>query len=186
MLPSGLPIFEGDRDKLEDALTNLLSNAIRFSPDGGTIRLSAHEIIGDMIEILVEDSGPGIPAAELAGLFEPFSAGGDIMHHHTGEFEHGSKGLGLGLAIVRRFIELHGGIVKAHTIMKNGKPAGAQFQILLQVKKTETPPAAKPPAYNPAAIPQASLTSKRLLPQSHRDTEDDGWRNPNDNDESRL
>ncbi|HVX85661.1 MAG TPA: ATP-binding protein [Phycisphaerae bacterium] len=142
-----LPSIEADRDKLEDALTNLISNAIRFSPDGGTVRVAAHEVApapetgggaagaGPMIEILVEDSGPGIPAADLANLFEPFYTGSDILHHHSGTFEFGSKGIGLGLAIVRRFVELHGGIVRAHPILRNGQTAGTQFQILLPVGK---------------------------------------------------
>ncbi len=58
-----LPPIEADRDKLEDALSNLISNAIRFSPDGGAVRIASHEVVGDMLEILVEDSGPGIPPA---------------------------------------------------------------------------------------------------------------------------
>jgi signal transduction histidine kinase len=135
-----LPSLDADRDKLEDALTNLISNAIRFSPDGGTVRVAAHEVKpgpeqGHMLEILVEDSGPGIPAADVANLFEPFYTGSDILHHHSGTFEYGSKGIGLGLAIVRRFIELHGGIVRAHAIVRDGKTEGTQFQILLPVGK---------------------------------------------------
>ncbi|MGN6367358.1 MAG: ATP-binding protein [Phycisphaerae bacterium] len=132
-----LPSIEADRDKLEDALSNLVSNAIRFSPDGGTVRVAAHEVVGDMLEILVEDSGPGIPAADLANLFEPFYTGSDILHHHSGTFEYGSKGIGLGLAIVRRFIELHGGIVRAHAIVREGRTSGTQFQILLPLTKED-------------------------------------------------
>ena len=134
-LAENLPSIEADRDKLEDALSNLVSNAIRFSPDGGTVRIAAHEVVGDMLEILVEDSGPGIPQADLANLFEPFYTGSDILHHHSGTFEYGSKGIGLGLAIVRRFIELHGGIVRAHTIVREGKTMGTQFQILLPLDR---------------------------------------------------
>jgi signal transduction histidine kinase len=133
-----LPSIEADRDKLEDALSNLVSNAIRFSPDGGTVRIAAHEVTGgDMLEILVEDSGPGIPAQDLANLFEPFYTGSDILQHHSGTFEFGSKGIGLGLAIVRRFIELHGGIVRAHAIVREGKATGTQFQILLPLAKED-------------------------------------------------
>jgi signal transduction histidine kinase len=148
-----LPSIDADRDKLEDALTNLISNAIRFSPDGGTVRVAAHEVVSGgaqggvpdgaggaatvaperMLEILVEDSGPGIPPADVANLFEPFYTGSDILHHHSGTFEFGSKGIGLGLAIVRRFVELHGGIVRAQTIVRDGQTAGTQFQILLPV-----------------------------------------------------
>lgn len=141
--------LEADRDKLEDALTNLLSNAIRFSPDASAVRLAAHEVVGDMLEILVEDSGPGIPDVDLQHLFEPFYTGEDILHHHSGTFEFGSRGIGLGLAIVRRFIELHGGIVRAHTIIRENKPAGTQFQILLPFTK----PADVPEA--PVAVPSS-------------------------------
>jgi signal transduction histidine kinase len=140
-----LPTIYGDQDKLEDALTNLVSNAIRFSPDGGNVRISAHPVIGDMLEILIEDSGPGIKSEDLAQLFQPFYTGSDILHHHSGTFEFGSKGIGLGLAIVHRFIDLHGGSVKAHPILRppsaaNQTPAtGTQFQILLPVNKESEP-----------------------------------------------
>jgi signal transduction histidine kinase len=150
-----LPPIDADKDKLEDALTNLLSNAIRFSPDGTTIRVAAHEVVGDMLEILVEDSGPGIPAQDLANLFEPFYTGSDILHHHSGTFEFGSKGIGLGLAIVRRFIELHGGIVRAHALNKasapGGAPTGTQFQILLPLNKDTDMPDVPPAPQGQAA-----------------------------------
>jgi signal transduction histidine kinase len=145
-VPPNLPALEADRDKLEDALSNLLSNAIRFSPDGSTIKLAAHEVIGDMLEILVEDSGPGIPQEDLNNLFEPFYTGPDILQHHSGEFEYGSRGLGLGLAIVRRFIELHGGIVRAHAVTKDGKTVGTQFQILLPLMKADNESSPPSPA----------------------------------------
>ena len=146
-----LPSLEADRDKLEDALSNLLSNAIRFSPDGSVVRIAAHEVVGDMIEILVEDSGPGIPAVDLANLFEPFYTGDDILHHHSGTFEYGSKGLGLGLAIVRRFIELHRGVVRAQALVKDGKTVGTQFQILLPLINED---GTDPRAGSGAPVPQ--------------------------------
>lgn len=138
-----LPSIEADRDKLEDVLNNLISNAVRFSPDGGRIAVGARMIVGDMLEILIHDSGPGIKQEDLTNLFEPFYTGSDILHHHSGEMEFGSKGIGLGLAIVRRFVELHGGVVRAQS-----SPQGTQFQILLPLLKEETAPAAlsEPPA----------------------------------------
>src|SRR6185503_2904501 len=72
-----LPSIEADRDKLEDSLTKLISNAIRFSPDRSIIHVAAHEVVGDMLEILVEDAGPGIPKEDLNNLFEPFYTGQD-------------------------------------------------------------------------------------------------------------
>lgn len=135
-----LPTLDGDRDKLEDVLTNLISNAIRFSPDGGTITVAAHPVMGDMLEIIVTDSGTGIPEKDLAELFEPFYTGSDVLHHTSGTFEYGSKGIGLGLAIVRRFVEIHGGAVKAYP----GNP-GTRFQILLPLPSRDDPlPAALP------------------------------------------
>ena len=138
-LAGNLASIEGDRDKLEDVFTNLLSNAIRFSPDGGVVKVTAHEVVGDMLEVLIEDSGPGISKEDLTNLFEPFYVGSDIMHHHSGEYEFGSKGIGLGLAIVRRFVELHGGVVRAQTTGH-----GTQFHILLPLNKEpmELPPPA--------------------------------------------
>jgi two-component system, OmpR family, sensor histidine kinase BaeS len=132
-----LPPLEADRDKLEDVLSNLLTNAIRFSPDGATVRIAAHQVIGSLLEILVEDAGPGIPPEDLANLFEPFYTGLDIARHTSGTTEFGTRGIGLGLAIVRRFIELHGGIVRAKTMTLNGKTTGTQFQILLPLTKLE-------------------------------------------------
>jgi two-component system sensor histidine kinase BaeS len=137
-----LPSIEADRDKLEDTLTNLLSNAIRFSPDGSKVRIAAHQVVGDMLEILVEDSGPGIPAEDLANLFEPFYTGTDVLHHTSGTTEYGTRGIGLGLAIVRRFVELHGGIVRAKALLQGGQTVGTQFQILLPLMKMELPGAA--------------------------------------------
>jgi signal transduction histidine kinase len=137
-----LPPIEADRDKLEDALTNLLSNAIRFSPDGSTVRLAAHQVVGALLEILVEDSGPGIPPEDLANLFEPFYTGLDVLRHTSGTTEFGTRGIGLGLAIVRRFTELHGGIVRAKTLTHEGKVTGTQFQILLPLTRSDD---AQPP-----------------------------------------
>jgi signal transduction histidine kinase len=133
-IPENLLPFEGDRDKLEDVLTNLISNAIRFSPDHSTIKVGARKVVGDMLEIIIEDAGPGIPQADLTNLFEPFYTGTDIMHHHSGTFEFGSKGIGLGLAIVRRFVEIHGGIVQAHATGH-----GTQFKILLPLMQGTAP-----------------------------------------------
>lgn len=166
-IPDSLPILEGDPDKLEDAFTNLLSNAIRFSPDSSTIKVAARAVVGDMLEILVEDAGPGISSAEATNLFEPFYTGTDIMHHHSGTIEYGSKGIGLGLAIVRRFVEIHGGVVRAHTLTNSltGKISGTQFQILLplppsantlrarKLEATGTIPAASFGAISTPALP---------------------------------
>jgi signal transduction histidine kinase len=105
------------------------------------VRIAAHPVVGSLLEILVEDSGPGIPADDLANLFEPFYTGLDVSRHTSGTTEFGTRGIGLGLAIVRRFTELHGGIVRAKTLTRDGKTVGTQFQILLPLTKPEDTPA---------------------------------------------
>ncbi len=144
-VPPTLPEFDGDPDKIADALTNVLSNASRFSPDGSTIRLTAHATFGDLLEILVEDSGPGLPAQVLEELFEPFRTGGDVLRHQSPTAEEKSSGLGLGLAIVRRFVELHGGTVRIQPL-----PRGTQVQMLLPFSQ-EQPVVSAPKPTEPAA-----------------------------------
>jgi len=165
-----LPRIEADQDKLEDALTNLVSNAIKFSPDGGTIRVAAQlGVSGDTLEILVEDSGAGIPQHDISNVFEPFFTGKDMMHHHSGTFEFGAKGIGLGLAIVRRFVELHGGMVRVRSLAREpgvggvagggGGLSGTQF--LIQLPLNRAPDVASP------SLPKAPTPQP---PPEHPDT----------------
>jgi len=87
----------------------LLSNAVRFTPDGGRIAVAA-ERAGDQIEARFEDSGIGMSPAEVAVAFEAFStAAGDLLLHASGRFEFGARGLGLGLSIARALVELQQG-----------------------------------------------------------------------------
>ena len=79
---------------------NLIGNAIKFTPDGGEIRLSAHKL-DEAIRVEVRDSGPGIPPEEQQRIFEAF--------YRMGETDKKTEGTGLGLAITRRLVELHGG-----------------------------------------------------------------------------
>lgn len=110
-----------DEDLLRDILSNLLSNAIRFSADGGSVgirtsRVATHR--GQAVEIAVWDSGPGIPADDVPHLFKPFFTGADVAHHSSGEYQFMSRGMGLGLSVVKRFVELQGGGVLVDTSSK--------------------------------------------------------------------
>jgi len=101
-----------DPSKISDVLTNLLINAIKFSPDAGTVRVSAGPAGPDRVRIEVADQGVGIAADARPHVFEPFFTGFDTMHHSSGEFEFCKRGIGLGLCLVKRFVELHGGSVE--------------------------------------------------------------------------
>ena len=95
-------------------MINLLGNAIKFTPDGGTVRVGLQEAPGnpEWIHVLVQDEGSGIHPAEQQYLFEPFFTGFDTLHHSSGEYQFGKRGIGLGLCLVKTFVELHGGRVE--------------------------------------------------------------------------
>jgi signal transduction histidine kinase len=96
--PDGLPAVRADRARLLQALSNLLDNAFRVTPAGGTVAISA-AAMHDLVEFSVRDTGPGIPAEQLPHLFDRFWQG-------TRE-RRGSSGLGL--TIVKGIVDAHGG-----------------------------------------------------------------------------
>jgi signal transduction histidine kinase len=91
----------GDSGRLDQVLMNLLGNALKFTPDGGTVTASIRSL-DDEIEVSVTDSGPGIPAAEIPILFERFAQAGEGRRSRM-------TVTGLGLLICRRVLEAHGG-----------------------------------------------------------------------------
>jgi len=102
---AGLPPVRADEDKITQVLINLLDNAIKFSPEGGIVRLEARRSPKkELLEVLVIDRGKGISARDQEKLFEKF---------WQGEAAEGEprKGLGLGLALVKKIIEEHGGTI---------------------------------------------------------------------------
>jgi PAS domain S-box-containing protein len=117
--PDAGPI-SGDAERLQQVVWNLLSNAIKFTPKGGHVQVRL-EAVNSHVEIIVEDNGPGIPADFLPHVFERFrQADSSSTRSH--------KGLGLGLAIVRHLVELHGGSVRAQN--RSGQ-TGAVFTVAL-------------------------------------------------------
>jgi two-component system sensor histidine kinase BaeS len=112
----GAETVHGDPDRLEQALQNLAANALRHTPDGGEIALSADRV-GDTLRLRVRDSGPGIDASHLPLIFDRFYKA-DASRKAAG-------GSGLGLSIVKAIVERHGGSISAHN------DNGAVFEILL-------------------------------------------------------
>jgi signal transduction histidine kinase len=104
-----------DSAKLSDVLTNLIGNAIKFSPDEGLITLRAEAEGADRIRLEVCDRGIGIPPEDQPHVFEPFFTGFDTLHHSSGDVEYCKRGIGLGLPLVRRFVELHHGEVEVES-----------------------------------------------------------------------
>ena len=91
----------GDERRFKQILLNLLSNAVKFTPDGGRVDVSAARVQNDIV-IAVKDTGIGIAAADQEAVFEEFRQVG-------GDYTSKQEGTGLGLALTRRFVELHGG-----------------------------------------------------------------------------
>lgn len=110
-LPEQSIAVRGHPDQLRRAIGNLLDNAIKFTPEGGTIRLGLHSI-DRTVEITVEDTGIGIPAEDLSQLFGRF---------HRGRNAAAYPGHGLGLAIVKAIAEAHGGSVRAENTAQGAR-----------------------------------------------------------------
>ena len=115
--------ISGDSARLQQVLWNLLTNAIKFTPKGGKVRVFA-EVMQSHVEISVADTGEGISPDFLPHLFERFSqADGSAKRKH--------RGLGLGLSIVKNLVEMHGGTVRANS---RGEGQGATFIIHLPLQ----------------------------------------------------
>jgi PAS domain S-box-containing protein len=131
--PTAMPV-SADPDRLQQVVWNLLANAIKFTPRGGRVELRLRRA-DTHAEIVVEDTGPGIPRAFLAHVFERFrQADGSSTRAHGG--------LGLGLAIVRHLVEAHGGTVRAANAAEG---TGSVFTVRLPIMGHEPPMVATPP-----------------------------------------
>jgi signal transduction histidine kinase/ActR/RegA family two-component response regulator len=122
VLDTSLAPIPGDPNRLQQVLWNLLSNAVKFTPNGGRVHVVL-ERVNSHVEIAVSDTGLGIPPDQLPHLFERFWQG-DASTART------QKGLGLGLAIVRHLVELHGGTIVAES---PGAGQGSTFTVKLPV-----------------------------------------------------
>ena len=120
-LGNGPRVIEGDPQRLQQIVWNLLSNAVKFTDAGGTVEVELIDAGDGAVQIRVRDDGAGIEPEFLPHVFERFrQADGSASRHHGG--------LGLGLAIVRHLVELHGGSVRAESA---GRGMGALFTVEL-------------------------------------------------------
>jgi signal transduction histidine kinase len=103
--------FELDADKISAVLINLITNAIKFTPDGGTIELVARPAPDQNVEILIADRGVGLDPEALRHAFQPFFTELDPCRHSSGDFGFNKRGLGLGLSIAKSFVDMHGGTI---------------------------------------------------------------------------
>ncbi|MBA3231351.1 MAG: GAF domain-containing protein [Acidobacteria bacterium] len=147
----------GDPDRLQQVVWNLLSNSVKFTPPGGRIDVSVEEPAG-AVQITVTDSGQGITAELLPFVFERFRQGDSSTTRAQG-------GLGLGLAIVRHLVDLHGGSVEASS---GGTGAGARFIVTLPARSHGV---ATAPRRDDEAGREVPLAGMRILGlDGHEDT----------------
>jgi signal transduction histidine kinase len=132
----------GDPNRLQQVVWNLLSNAIKFTPAGGTVTLTLRRLDSGA-EIAVADAGRGISPEFLPRVFERFAQADSRGKRAEG-------GLGLGLAIVRRVVELHGGTVEAESA---GEDQGARFVVHLPSTPSPAPPAQQQREQTPVEAP---------------------------------
>jgi signal transduction histidine kinase len=134
-VPADLGTFAIDPDKVRDSVFQILVNAVKFTPDGGTVRLTVRRLPSGGVRVQVADTGVGIEPACLPRVFDPFFTRFDVSRHSSGVYEFERRGLGLGLSVAKAFIEMHGGQVTAQSEL--GK--GATFTIELPPQPRKNP-----------------------------------------------
>lgn len=136
-LPDEPVIVDGDRDRLLQVVDNLMSNAVKYTPEGGEIQvqlgkivgIDARDVAGEMAEILVTDNGVGLEIGQGKDIFELFAQRKNSVTDST-------DGLGVGLALVKGIVENHGGRIE---VTSDGLGRGAQFRVLLPIGKVSVP-----------------------------------------------
>ena len=149
-------VIDGDRTRVEQVAWNLLKNAVKFTPAGGAVRLACRAHGPGRVTFEVADTGVGIAPADLRRIFEPFAQadGNDETTTHGR-----AAGLGLGLAVARTIVRLHGGTLAAHSA---GVGRGSVFTVTLPAVEGEAAEAAR------ASTPVAG--ARVLLVDDHTDT----------------
>lgn len=125
----------GDSERIYQALRNLLTNAIKYTPDGGQVTVDGRKLPG-FIEIIIEDTGIGIDPDDHAVIFEKFGRLGNVSLHSSGKTKFKGGGPGLGLPITKGLIEAHGGTIWVESDgYDEVKCPGTTFHVLLPMRK---------------------------------------------------
>lgn len=136
-----LPPITADYRRLEQVFSHLIQNAIKFTPDGGQIRITGRMLEWTLpqdqfIEVVVADTGIGIDPEDLERIFEKFSRVGDVLLHSTGKTKFKGAGPGLGLTIARGIVEAHGGRIWAESPGYDEETyPGGEFHVTLPVHR---------------------------------------------------
>ena len=139
-LPKEEVYCDFDRDRMYKVYANLIGNAIKFTPDGGRITIGL-EVKGKEVITYVEDSGIGIDPAYKEWIWKPFKSTDNSLRHHTAQgYDFQGGGIGIGLALAKHIVELHGGRIEVES---EGVGQGSKFIVVLKQKidpPTETQP----------------------------------------------
>ncbi len=135
-----LPVIEADVTQLRTAFENVIGNAIKYTPDGGEVYVVGR-IVDDAVDIVIRDTGIGIPVDEQRRIFEQFYVLGAIEHHSTSKSAFQGGGLGLGLAIARGIVEAHNGRIWVESEKRDPESLpGSTFHILLPIHQSSQKP----------------------------------------------
>jgi len=155
-------VLDGDPARLTQVITNLLNNAAKYTREGGHIALAA-ELTGDQICLRVRDDGAGMSPELIERAFELFAQGDPTLARSA-------SGLGIGLTLVRRLVEMHGGSVAAHS---DGPNLGSEFVVRLPIAaagaEAVEPRAAAP---QPVPAPRATISLRVLVVDDNEDAAD--------------
>ncbi|HEX8618860.1 MAG TPA: ATP-binding protein [Thermoanaerobaculia bacterium] len=149
-LPPAVPPIAGDEGRLQQVIWNIVSNALKFTPKGGTVTVRVTQE-GSIVRLIVQDTGKGIEPRFLPHVFEPFRQADSSTTRAQG-------GIGLGLAIVRTLVELHGAVVRAES---EGLNRGATFTVEFPV--LESAPTVAPRVEGEAPLPSQRAGNLPLL-----------------------
>jgi len=152
---AALPI-RADAVRMQQVIGNLLSNAVKFTTAGGQIAIAVRPL-GDSVEVEVRDSGAGISAELLPHIFDPFRQGDVSITRRHG-------GLGLGLAIAKRLVELHGGTIAAES---DGDGRGSTFRVRVQLAESPRTGESSDAAGRPAGKAALAGLSVLLVDDDH-------------------